>query len=150
MNIIYLDLIKIGLSLLCGLLLGYDREQTDKPCGLRTVSLICFGATLITIMTFKLVKYELNFDAIRAIAYYLVAIGFVGGGIINQQKGKITGITTASLLLPISIIGFLIGLEEFLLAGVATLGIYLILKLKYIRIKFETKRRKRYVKRKRK
>lgn len=147
MDLILLDVIKIILSLICGLLLGYDREQTDKPCGLRTVALICFGATLVTIMTFKLVKYDLKFDAIRAIAYYLVAIGFVGGGIINQQKGQVTGITTASLLLPISIVGFLIGLEEFALAGIATLGIYFILKLKYFRIKISTIKKKRRRKR---
>ena len=85
-------LYRIGLSLILSLFIGWEREQQHKQAGLRTVSLITLGATLIVIATLKWDNYtELNnvFDSIRAISYYLVGIGFVGGGMIRQEKGKL-------------------------------------------------------------
>ena len=130
-------LFRIGLSFLLGLIIGLEREQQDKPAGLRTVLLIMIGATLTVIFSLRYLGVVEKFDAIRAIAYYLVAIGFVGGGIIGRKQGKIEGITTASLLLPISLIGFLCGIGDYFLAIIATLIIYLILKLKYLKIKIQ-------------
>lgn len=144
MDLLLLDLFKLGTSLLIGLIIGWEREEQDKQAGLRTISLITLGATLVVMMTLKWDVYKLNnsFDAIRAIAYYLVAIGFVGGGIIYYNRGKLQGITTASLLLPMSIIGILIGMEEFTLAIISGILIYFILKLKYIKVTIEKRRKK--------
>ncbi len=129
------DLLKIAVALLCGLLIGFEREKQDKPAGLRTIMFIVFGATLTTIFSLKYLSVDgVSFDAIRAIAYYLVAIGFVGGGIIRKAT-KTDGITTASLLLPMSVVGFLCGIGDFFLAIISTLIIFLVLMLKYIKIK---------------
>ena len=43
---------------------------------------------------------------------FLVGIGFVGGGTISFKKGHIKGITTASLLLPMAVVGILVGMEN--------------------------------------
>jgi len=133
-------LLRLGVSTLVGLIMGSDRERWNKPCGLRTVTFIIMGATLVTLLTLKLDSITLNnsFDAIRAIAYYLVAIGFVGGGLITQNKGKIEGTTTAALLLPVAVIGVLIGLGAYSLGLTAALAVYLVLKLKYFQIEFQT------------
>ena len=139
MYILLSDIIKIGASLVYSLILGYDREKADKPCGLRTIVFICLGATLTVIFTFKLHKFNVDFDAIRAIAYYLVAIGFVGGGIITHKRNEIDGVTTASLLLPVAIIGFFCGIGELILAGIITLLCFGILKFKYVTNKLEAR-----------
>lgn len=144
-------LIGIGLSLLLSCLIGWEREQQDKSAGLRTTMLICLGATLTVIFTLELIKIaqplEMSFDMIRAIAYYLVAIGFVGGGIIHRSGRKLRGITTSALLLPVSVVGFFCGLGTYTLAIISAICIYLILKLKYVKVKIETvnkrKRRKK-------
>ena len=130
-------LLRIGLSFCLGLIIGLEREQADKPAGLRTVLFIMIGATLAVIFSLRYLGITEKFDAIRVIAYYLVAIGFVGGGIIGRKQGKVEGITTAALLLPISLIGFLCGIGDYFLAIAATLIIYLVLKLKYIKIKIQ-------------
>jgi len=134
-------LIKLGLSLLLGAIIGYEREKNDKPAGIRTIMALCFGATLISITTLEMAKMVginlTNFDAIRGIAYYLVAIGFVGGGIVRTYKGKIDGITTGAILLPITIMGILIGLGKFELAILSFFGILVILMLKYVKIKIQ-------------
>lgn len=132
-------LIKIGLSLFLSGLIGSERERNDKPAGLRTIMLLCLGATLITLFALEFAKTSgLNFDGIRVMAYYLVAIGFVGSGIIGRdKKKKLEGITTASILLPVSAIGFLCGIGSYYLAVISALCIYGILMLKYVRIKIE-------------
>ena len=136
-------LLRITVSVILGLVIGWEREQQDKPAGLRTILFIMLGATLTVIFSLKYTNIADNFDAIRAIAYYLVAIGFVGGGIIGRKQGKVEGITTASLILPISLIGFLVGIEDYFLAITTTILIYGILKLKYLKIKVKTIRNRR-------
>lgn len=137
-DLVYLG--RIGLSVFLGLIIGLEREQQDKSAGLRTILLIILGACLITVFSLSYVKTanELNisFDAIRAIAYYLVALGFIGGNISGRKQGKIYGLTTSAVLLPVAIVGFLCGIGDYALAIVATVLIYGILKLKYLRIVF--------------
>ena len=137
LEIIYL--LRIGLAVLLGLIIGLEREQQDKNAGLRTILLIMLGACLITVFSLNYVKVTnelgISFDAIRAIAYYIVAIGFVGGNIVGKNKGKVSGLTTSAVLLPVAVVGFLCGTGEYVLAIVATILIYAILKLKYLRIK---------------
>ena len=129
------DLLKILVALLCGLLIGFEREHQHKPAGLRTIMFIVLGATLITIFSLRYANVNgIEFDAIRAIAYYLVAIGFVGGGIIRKST-KSDGITTATLLLPMSIVGLFCGIGEFAIAILSTCIIFLVLMLKYIHTK---------------
>ena len=144
-------LIGIGLSLLLSGLIGFERESQDKSAGLRTTMLICLGATLTVIFSLELVKIvkplEMSFDMIRAIAYYLVAIGFVGGGIIYRSGKKLKGITTSALLLPVAVVGFFCGLGAYMLAGVSAICIYLILKLKYVKVRIETYNKKKRGKR---
>ncbi len=139
-------LYRIGLALILSLFIGWEREQQHKGAGLRTISLITLGATLIVILTLRWDVYtELknSFDAIRAIAYYLVGLGFMGSGLIRQKGGKLVGLTTASLLLPMAVIGFLCGMGEYTLAIVSTLIIYFILKLKHVKITLTKTRKKR-------
>jgi len=146
-------LIGIALSLLLSSLVGFERESQDKSAGLRTTILITLGATLITIFSLRLVDItkalEVDFDAIRGIAYYLVAIGFVGGGIIHRSGNKtkeLKGITTSALLLPMTVIGFFCGIGDYILATIAAFCIYLILKLKHVTIKIETVNKKKRAK----
>jgi len=129
-NIDIISLVSIVLSLLTGVLIGYERERSDKPCGVRTTIFIIIGATLATIISRK---WSIgNFDSIRLAAYYIVAIGFVGGGIINRRNGKLEGITTASLLLPLTLLGILYGMGEYVLAVSTSILTYLVLESKYI------------------
>ena len=55
------DVYKILFSLVAGLLLGMERELKDKAAGVKTISIICLGATLFSIIS-------LRFDPTRATA----------------------------------------------------------------------------------
>ena len=128
---------RILLSLLLSGLIGWDREKNEKNAGMRTVMLVCLGATLFTIISLYL-KTDLylggpvRYDIGRLIAYTITSIGFLGSGVIIQHKGNVEGITTASVLWSIVSVGILCGLGLYILAIVTTLSIYLILKSKYV------------------
>lgn len=78
----YLDyLIKIALALILGGLIGFERDQQNKPMGLRDVILVTLGATLLTIVAFEIPKImpsNVTCDISRIISYMVAGIGFLG------------------------------------------------------------------------
>ena len=128
------NLYKIGLSVLLGLIVGWEREHNDKPCGLRSITLVCLGTTLFAIIG-QLLFGDSSIDISRLYYAPIVGIGFLGGGIIMKRGKNIEGITTASTLFAVVGIGLLCGLGEYLLASISTAIIYGILLLKYVQIK---------------
>jgi len=148
--VIYQDIIKIFTSIVLGYLIGYERRVKEKPVGRRTGALISLGATLAVLVTFKLNKYQMDFDAIRAIAYYLVALGFIGGGIVRTRGTKVENITTGALILPVALVGCFVGLGEYILGIFTSIVIFLLLKLKNVQIGFFIKRKKKNKKRRKK
>lgn len=45
---------KVIVSIICGGIIGLERELKHKPAGLRTNILICLGATLYTILSIRI------------------------------------------------------------------------------------------------
>lgn len=123
---------RIGLSLLLSALIGSEREFNDKPAGLRTCMLVCLGATLFTIISISLREVGMRYDLGRIIAYCIVGIGFLGSGVIIQNKGSIEGVTTAGVLWALVSIGILVGLNYYVLAIISALCIYGILIMPYL------------------
>lgn len=136
------NLIKIGLSLLISALVGLEREYHNKSAGLRTCMLVCLGATLFTIIGLEFADNP-NVDMTRLLYASVLGIGFLGSGVILKHKGSIEGITTASVLWSLVATGLLSGLGKFELAIISGLCIYLILMLKYVKVKFDMKLKKR-------
>lgn len=130
---------RIGLAILLSALVGYEREQQDKPAGLRTIMFVCVGAALSVVCAILMGnKFGINMvSIIRIPAHYLAAIGFVGSGSIILLKDRIEGITTAALLLPITVVGFLCGMGEYVFALAGGLCVYGILMIKYIKIEIK-------------
>jgi len=141
-------IIKIGLALLLGGIIGYERESNHKKVGLRTSILVTLSGTIVMIFTDLMLGRGSAMDAIRAPSYILTSIGFLGGGIIMSKGSKVEGVTTAALLLVLMPLGLIIGIGEFSLATVLTLAIFFVLKLKYIEKTLKLKREKFKKKRK--
>lgn len=107
--------IRLGVALLCGLLLGMERERKDKPAGLRTIILISLGSALFMIVG-NLVPYAYDWpdvsqiDASRIASNVVTGIGFLGAGTIIQARGSIQGLTTAAVIWVAAGIGMCAGL----------------------------------------
>ncbi|NGM61285.1 MgtC/SapB family protein [Sphingobacterium sp. SGG-5] len=98
----------ILLSIGCGSVIGLEREYKNKSAGLRTVILICFGATIFT-----LISRMGNISDDRIAANIVTGIGFLGAGVIYQGKFSVQGLTTAAVIWTMAAIGMSIGFGEF-------------------------------------
>lgn len=113
------DLLKIGLAILCGGLIGAEREFRDKAAGFRTIIFICLGATLFTIFSFKIADAA-SADPTRITAYIVSGVGFLGAGVILRESGKVIGLTTASIVWLAAALGIGIGAGQYSLTLIAT------------------------------
>ena len=66
-------------------------------------------------------------DASRIIQGIITGIGFLGGGIILREGGRIVGLTTAAGLWGVAAVGIVVGGGEYLIGVAVTLFILLVL-----------------------
>ena len=123
--------IRILVAVLLGGIVGYEREKSKKPAGLRTHIFVSMGACLFTIASFYLLpeSIEGSFDATRIAAGIVAGISFIGAGSIIALKGDVKGLTTAASLWVVSAIGLIIGLGNYVLPVLATIISFILLRL---------------------
>ncbi|HOJ00632.1 MAG TPA: MgtC/SapB family protein [Anaerolineaceae bacterium] len=118
----YVDLAKLGIALLLGGVIGAERERYKKDAGLRTTILITLGSTLFTILSTKISLLSgSNADGTRIASSIVSGIGFLGAGVILQDRGRVKGLTTSAAIWISAAIGMACGAGEFLLAAACTL-----------------------------
>lgn len=113
---------KLLVAILIGGLIGAEREFREKAAGFRTITFICLGSTLFTLLSLELGGAD---DPVRIAASIVTGIGFIGGGVILRNEGQIVGLTTASTIWIAAALGMGIGGGYFLLIGITT-GLILI------------------------
>lgn len=109
----YLSIIvRMILALLCGGIIGYDREKKGRPAGFRTHILVCIGSSLIMITSqFIISVLNMDTDPSRMGAQVISGIGFLGAGtILTTSKQHVKGLTTAAGLWACSSMGLAIGI----------------------------------------
>jgi putative Mg2+ transporter-C (MgtC) family protein len=118
-------LVQLVLAVVLGGAVGVERELRGKPAGLRTNILICVGATLFTVLSFRLA--EGRGDPGRVAAQILTGVGFIGAGTILHLRGSVTGLTSAATIWVVAAVGMAIGSRAYVEALGATLLITLVL-----------------------
>jgi len=125
-------LLKLGLAVLLGGVVGLERELSGKPAGLRTNILICIGATLLADLSINIGSgiapsgMRMG-DPGRIAAQVVVGIGFLGAGTILQARGSVVGLTTAATIWVVAAIGLLIGAGQYVEGTGATVLVVLVL-----------------------
>ena len=119
-------LLKLITAEIAGGLIGLER-QFRHGIGLRTLMLVCLGATLFTI-------YSDNFafgegDPRRIAAAVVTGVGFLGAGTIIKTQERVIGLTTAATLWAVASIGVAIGSGFYILGIITTILSFLVLKL---------------------
>jgi putative Mg2+ transporter-C (MgtC) family protein len=107
-----MDVYKALISVAAGLILGLERELKDKAAGLKTITIICLGATLFSIISMKLDTANPTTLA----AYIVSGVGFIGAGAIFRDGFSVSGLTTAGIIWLSAAVGTSIGFGEFYLA----------------------------------
>jgi putative Mg2+ transporter-C (MgtC) family protein len=118
------EVLKLLLSLLLGGLIGFEREYRDKAAGFRTVIFICLGATLFTLISRN---FSASADDAVIAAQIVTGVGFLGAGTILRDRGRIVGLTTASIIWLAAAVGMSVGVGLILLAVSTTAVALLVL-----------------------
>jgi putative Mg2+ transporter-C (MgtC) family protein len=124
---------RVFFAILCGGLVGLERELKNKPAGIKTNILICLGSALYTSVS-VLISAEFadrgHFgDPGRVAAQIVSGIGFLGGGAIIQSRGTVLGLTTAATIWCVSAIGLCIGIGHADIAVFCAITVVLVLVL---------------------
>ena len=119
--------VRLTLAVICGGVIGIERERKRRPAGFRTHILICLGAAITTLTSQYLVlDLGLYTDMARLGAQVIAGIGFIGAGtIIVTKRRQVKGLTTAAGLWVSAIVGLCCGAGFYEAAIFATLIILL-------------------------
>lgn len=138
--------VRMCLAVLCGGLIGLEREHKHRVAGFRTHILVCIGAALTTMTSQYFWTYfnpdwiyaaenvsdmipegQWILDPARLGAQVVAGIGFIGAGtIIVTKRKEVKGLTTAAGLWTTAIVGLAIGVGFYLAALYVTLVILLV------------------------
>lgn len=131
-------LVRLTLAVICGGVIGAEREAKRRPAGFRTHILICLGAAITTLTSqYLLLSLHLFTDVARLGAQVISGIGFIGAGtIIVTRDKRVKGLTTAAGLWAAAIIGLACGAGYVECAVFATL-VVLVVELVLIRLEFK-------------
>jgi putative Mg2+ transporter-C (MgtC) family protein len=119
-------LLKLGLALAIGTIIGAEREYKNKSAGLRTLIIICLGSTLFTIISGSLGAEN---ETGRIASNIVTGIGFLGAGAIMREGLTVTGLTTASSIWVTSALGMAVGAGEYHLSIFGTAIVLMVLTL---------------------
>jgi putative Mg2+ transporter-C (MgtC) family protein len=119
-------LLKLGLALVVGTIIGAEREYKNKSAGLRTLILICLGSTLFTMISSSLGAEE---ETGRIASNIVTGIGFLGAGAIMREGLTVSGLTTASSIWVTAALGMCVGAGEYYLAIFGTAIVLAVLTL---------------------
>jgi len=99
------------MAVVCGGIIGIEREFKRRPAGFRTHILICLGAAMTTLTSqYLFLVQEYYTDMGRLGAQVVAGIGFIGAGaIVVTHRQRVKGLTTAAGLWAAAIIGLAIG-----------------------------------------
>jgi len=124
----FLEIIpRLLLAAALGAGIGYQRERSNKPAGLRTHALICLGSALFTVVS---IFGFSGADTSRVAAAVVTGIGFIGAGVIFRGMHEhVAGLTTAASVWVTAAIGLAAGvgmyLIAFIVAGITVLMLFI-------------------------
>jgi putative Mg2+ transporter-C (MgtC) family protein len=119
--------LRLGLTVIAGLLIGYNRTEHGKAAGLRTTLLVCLAASIAMIQMNLLLPTAgrpadsfIQNDLMRLPLGILTGVGFIGGGAILRRDDIVVGVTTAATLWYVTVIGLCLGGGQIGVGIVAT------------------------------
>lgn len=119
MDFDWMLLLDLLLSVLLGFVIGYERKLRSKKAGIRTHTIVCFGAALMMVISKH--AFDGSADSARVAAQIVSGVGFLGAGMIVYRQHEVYGLTTAAGVWATAGIGMACGAGQYILAAGATL-----------------------------
>lgn len=119
---------RLLLAAVLGMVVGFERETSDKPAGIRTHAIVGIGACLFTIIGIMMSEMPgATIDASRISAGIITGIGFLGAGALFRSEDRVVGLTTAAGIWAMGAIGIAAGLGYYFAAVFSTVLVYVVL-----------------------
>ncbi len=128
------------MAIVVGGSIGYEREMRNRPAGFITHTLVCVGATVVSLMQMEMVHQtillieanpvlaqSMKADLGRVVAQVVTGVGFLGAGTIIVDKRSVKGLTTATTIWVVACIGLTIGMGYYTIAIIATVSIFFVM-----------------------
>ena len=111
--------LRLGIALLCGGLIGLNRDLHHKRAGLRTFGLVALATAGMTLGMLGSSTDDL-INVSRVVQGILTGVGFLGAGVIlhRPETGRTTGLTTAAAIWFTAGLAVLCGLGQLALVAV--------------------------------
>ncbi len=118
--------VRVLIAAVLGVILGVERQFSNKDAGPRTYALVSTGSALFTVLSIEAFTGP---DNSRVAAQVVTGIGFLGAGLIFRQGVSVQGLTTAAGLWSVAAIGMAAGAGLWGLAIVVSIIILAVLKI---------------------
>jgi putative Mg2+ transporter-C (MgtC) family protein len=122
-------ILRVLVAAALGAAVGIERERQDQPAGMRTHMILVIGATLAMVLSVNVgylyAREGTPADPARLAAQVISGIGFLGAGAILRFGFNVKGLTTATSLWTMAIVGMTVGAGYYLI-GVVTTALMLI------------------------
>ncbi|HZG80754.1 MAG TPA: MgtC/SapB family protein [Brevibacillus sp.] len=138
--------LRVVISAVLGMFIGWDRSNRNKPAGLKTymyVSVACTLITLVSIYSTKLYSSPNSgtmMDPMRLAAQIVTGLGFLGAGVILKDGLQVKGLSSAAMIFFAGGIGIGIGAGFY---GIVIFSVLISLALARISQRFEDNQHKR-------
>lgn len=126
--------LRLVAAVVCGGLIGVNRERQNRPAGLRTIMLVALGSGSFVLIGTQLAlgvsaEEVARADPTRVLAGLIGGVGFLGAGTIMRTAGTVKGVTTAAALWAAAAAGAACGLGQYAVALLTTALTFMILRL---------------------
>ena len=122
-------ILRVLVAAVLGAAVGLERERQDQPAGLRTHMILVIGATLAMVLSVNVgylyARPGTPSDPARLAAQVISGIGFLGAGAILRYGFTVKGLTTATSLWTMAIVGMTVGAGYYMI-GVVTTALMLV------------------------
>ena len=109
-----LDWASVGTALLCGFIIGLERQLRGKPVGIRTSTLIVLGTYIFVAISLSIASPAV--DNTRIIGQVVTGIGFLGAGVMMTRDGTVFGVTSAAAIWVLASLGVCIAITDRMVA----------------------------------
>lgn len=127
-------LLRVGLAILFGFILGIDRDHKNKPIDFRVYMIVAVTTCIVAMLGLELYASQVTTDEVlkldfgKIISGVLTGIGFLGAGaIIHRDEGGVVGTATGASIWAAGGIGLALGFGFYALAATGFLAIGAIL-----------------------
>ncbi|MCL6705441.1 MgtC/SapB family protein [Pseudomonas sp. R2.Fl] len=126
---------RMTLALVCGAIVGFEREYQSHAAGLRTHILVSLSAAVIALVAIEITHLptfsdsSIRIDPIRLIEAVTSGVAFLAAGMIVFNRGRILGLTTGAGMWLAGAIGLACGLGFWQIAALSTVAAIIVLAL---------------------